>query len=106
MRRKARVDKAQAMITRALRLAGCSVQDLSGVGGGCPDLLAARNGRMWLSEVKNPAGPKGGTSEHGQSLNRLQVLWHQRWRADVHVVTSPLDVVNVVNRAGGWRPIP
>ena len=88
MRRAARTDPNQQTIINALKRAGCTVQDLSKVGGGCPDLLAARGGKMWLLEVKSPAGPKGGCSAKGQRLNGLQQMWAAGWRAPVAVVTS------------------
>jgi Holliday junction resolvase len=39
-----------------LRALGWFVLDLSAAGNGCPDLLAARGGRIALVEVKSKAG--------------------------------------------------
>lgn len=53
MRRRARVDANQSEITKALRAWGWVVLDTSQLGGGFPDLLTARGGRMELIEVKD-----------------------------------------------------
>src|SRR5580700_7594734 len=51
MRHRPRIDANHVEIVKALRQAGASVQSLAGVGKGCPDLLVARAGQMWLIEV-------------------------------------------------------
>lgn len=56
MRRAARVDANHAEIVSALRKCGFQVLDLSRVGGGCPDLLVCRAGKIRLVEVKAPKG--------------------------------------------------
>ena len=55
MRRAARVDSNHAQIMRALRRAGWAVHDTSRLGGGFPDLVAGRDGRVVLIEVKDGA---------------------------------------------------
>ena len=46
--RAAKIDANQNEIVDALRKAGCSVQILSSVGKGCPDILVGRGGRNYL----------------------------------------------------------
>jgi len=82
-RRAARTDANQAEIVAALRKAGCSVQDLSAVGQGVPDLLVCRAGLMALLEVKDGSKPPS-----ARKLTWDQVMWHQAWQGPVHVVTS------------------
>lgn len=53
VRRAARVDANHAEITRALRQCGWVVHDTSGTGGGFPDLVIAKNGRLEMVEVKD-----------------------------------------------------
>ena len=48
-------DLNHATIVRLLQQAGASVVDLSGVGGGCPDLLVGYAGNTALVEIKVPA---------------------------------------------------
>lgn len=65
----------------------CSVVDLHGVGGGCPDLLVGFAGRSELVEVK---------TEHGQ-LEPSQVTFGKTWRGSkITVVRTHADVINHV----------
>ena len=85
-RRAAKVDANQDAIVCALRAAGASVQSLAAIGKGCPDLLVARAGLMWLMEVKRGAAKP----------NPAQYDWHANWMADVHVVRTPDDALRVI----------
>ncbi|MBE9242697.1 VRR-NUC domain-containing protein [Synechocystis salina] len=52
-----KTDSNQAEIVQALRQVGCLIFDLSGQGGGVPDLIALTpKGETVLIEVKNPSG--------------------------------------------------
>lgn len=57
MRRRAKVDANHAAVVQALRAAGWCVQDTSRLGGGFPDLVIAKGGRVELVEVKDGAKP-------------------------------------------------
>ena len=85
-RRAARVDNNQTEIVEALRRMGATVQDLSPVGKGCPDILVGFQGRNVLMEIKRPDGPKGGRA--GRHLTTDQKLWHLRWRGQVCIVRT------------------
>ena len=52
-----RVDANQADIVAALRRSGWYVHDTSRIGGGFPDLVCARAGRIILVEVKDGDTP-------------------------------------------------
>lgn len=71
-----RVDINHMLIVEALRKAGCTVQSLTSVGGGCPDLAVGRAGRNYFLEVKQPDGV----------LTPDQVVWHQAWNGQVATV--------------------
>ncbi len=86
MRRAARTDVNQTKIVASLRGIGASVQDLSAVGKGCPDILVGLNKRNVLMEIKAPLGPKGGSAH--RNLTEDQVLWHSRWGGQVVVVRN------------------
>lgn len=86
MRRAAKVDSNQEQIVSALRAAGATVQSLAAIGKGCPDLLVAKNGVMWLFEVKSGKG----------ETNDMQAKWHIRWKADVHVVYGPEEALRAI----------
>ena len=81
--RAAKIDANQNEIVSALRKAGCSVQILSSVGKGCPDLLVARAGVNYLLELKDGNKPKS-----AQKLTPDQIEWHDKWEACVFVVNS------------------
>ena len=53
MRRAARVDANHKEITSTLRQCGWTVHDTSGVGGGFPDLVVGKAGRLVLVEIKD-----------------------------------------------------
>jgi hypothetical protein len=79
----ARTDANQPAIVAALRKAGAQVCHLHAVGGGVPDLLVSRGGKMWLIEIKMP----------GKKPNALQSAWHKAWAAPVHVVVTPVEAL-------------
>ena len=80
-----RTDANQREIMQALRALGFCVFDLSGVGGGCPDLLVGRSGRLWLVEVKNRAGRN--------RLGAAQKDFARDW---------PVSVVRTVDDVASW----
>ena len=80
------MDANQEQIVSALRAAGASVQSLAPIGKGCPDILAAIRGGMYLMEIKQGNG----------KTNDLQQRWHISWNAPVHVVYSADDALKVI----------
>ena len=79
MRRAAHVDTVQPAIVKGLRQIGASVQVLSMVGGGCPDLAAGFRGKTFLLETKTGKG----------KLNKKQQDWHAKWAGHVAIVRTP-----------------
>ena len=84
-----RIDAIQPSMVAALRKAGATVQSLSLVGHGCPDLLVGYHGQNLLMECKAPA------EQHG-NLNDTQQVWHDMWQGQVAVVRSPEEALNVI----------
>jgi hypothetical protein len=82
------VDANQDQIVTALRAAGATVQSLARIGQGCPDVLCALGGQMFLLEIKNPGGK--------DEVNDKQQKWHIAWRAPVHVVRSADEALRAV----------
>lgn len=78
-----KADANQPAIVKALRNAGCTVEHLHAVGKGCPDLLCAIDGQVFLIEIKDGAKPPS-----AQALTADQIIWHRDWKAEVHVVNS------------------
>ncbi len=84
--RAAKVDANQTQIVSALRAAGASVQSLAPIGKGCPDLLVACEGQMYVMEVKLPT----------TKPNALQTKWHEAWQATVHIVRGPEEALRII----------
>jgi hypothetical protein len=78
VRRFGRVDSNQNEIVKALEQIGCTVQSLTIVGGGCPDLLVGYHGDNLLLELKGPDG----------RVRQSQRDWQERWRGNVAMVAS------------------
>jgi hypothetical protein len=79
----ARVDANQTQIVSALRAAGATVQLLSAVGQGCPDLLVGYQGNNILMEIKD-----GKKAPSDRKLTSDQIVWHSEWKGVVFLVTS------------------
>jgi lambda repressor-like predicted transcriptional regulator len=89
--RAAKVDANQAKIVAALRKAGASVQILSAVGQGCPDILTGFQGRNILMEIKD-----GEKTQSAQKLTPDQVIWHRDWQGQVIIVRSVDESLNAL----------
>jgi Holliday junction resolvase len=74
MRRAARVDANHAEITHALRQCGWTVHDTSGVGGGFPDLVVGKAGRLVLVEIKD-----GAKKPSARRLTKAEALFWQKF---------------------------
>lgn len=102
MRYRSRVDANHHAVVSALRQIGCSVTDLSRVGGGVPDLLVGYHGRTLLVEVKDrrtPTVQKDGYTRKARAgkLEETQVAWMADWRGlPVIVAYSPEEAVAAV----------
>lgn len=91
MRRAGNIDANQPSIVRVLRAVGASVQVLSGVGQGCPDILVGFRGRSFAIEIKDGSKPP---SE--RRLTPDQEKWHREWRGDVHVVKDESEALRAI----------
>ena len=86
-----RVDANHGQISSALRRLGWYVLDCSRVGGGFPDLIAAKRGRIRFIEVKDGSLPPS-----GRKLTVAETKLHADFQAagvDVEIVTSVEDVL-------------
>lgn len=99
MRRAAKSDANQESIVKAFRQIGASVQVLSAVGKGCPDVLVGFRGVNALVEIKD-----GGKVPSAQKLTADQVKWHGSWAGQVCVANSIDEairqVIDVAKEAG------
>lgn len=86
MRRAAKIDRNQPEIVDALRDEGASVQILSAVGKGCPDILVGYNEVNYLMEIKYEDG----------KLTDDQRVWHTHWLGKVYIVRTPHDAIRLI----------
>jgi len=92
MRQAARVDANQPEIVAALRRAGATVQILSAVGKGCPDLLVGYGGKNILMEVKD-----GSKKPSARKLTKDEAIWHDSWGGTVCIVESVADALKEIS---------
>lgn len=83
------MDANQAELVRMIQQLGGSVQVLSDVGLGVPDLLVGWRQRNVLLEVKNP--------QQRWCLTKDEELWHKTWRGQVAVVQTLDEVLRVLD---------
>jgi hypothetical protein len=81
-----RTDSNQTEIVQALRKVGVSVQPLTAVKAGCPDLLCGYRGHNQLLEVKSDDG----------KLTPDQIDWKKNWRGSVCVVRNIEEAIKAV----------
>ncbi len=74
-----RTDSNQREIINALRAIGCSVQDLSQVGKGTPDIICGFRGKNFLLEIKNAA-------EIVPQFTPCEQQWIRDWLGQVGVI--------------------
>lgn len=79
------MDANQPAIVAALRAAGRTVEVISDVGRGVPDLLVGHQLRTFCLEVKAPR--KRG------DLTPVEMAWMARWRGHYAVVTTPQEAI-------------
>lgn len=89
-----RQDANQPEIVAALQYVGATVQVLSAVGQGCPDILIGWKGQNYLVEIKNPDKPKG-----DQKLTPDQVKWHGWWTGQKAIARTFEEVMTIINGA-------
>jgi hypothetical protein len=91
MRKAAKTDANQQAIVLAFRQIGASVQVLSAVGKGCPDVLVGFRGVNVLVEIKD-----GSKAPSAQKLTADQIAWHANWGGQVCVANSIQNAVEKV----------
>jgi hypothetical protein len=90
-----KTDENHALVRDGLRRAGFDVLDLSGAGGGVPDLLVRVGvGKSHFVEVKDGDKPKS-----AQALTKAQEEWHRFNHCDTSVVASLEEAIEAVTWA-------
>jgi len=87
-----RTDHNQPEIVAALRKVGASVQHLSSVGRGCPDLLVGFRQTNYLLEIKNTNGYN--------KLTPDEIRWLESWSGQAIVVRSVEEALAAIGAYG------
>ena len=91
MRTAAKVDSNQREIVSALRQIGATVQILSMVGKGCPDILVGFRHNNFLFEIKDSNKPPS-----KRKLTPDERQWHDDWRGQVTTISTVDQVIALV----------
>lgn len=97
MRRDARTDANQTQIVEYLRRRGASVQILSAVGKGCPDLLVGYRTATVPVEIKDGSKPPS-----RQALTPDEALWMAQWAGSYRIVRSIDDADQLLRDIADW----
>jgi len=92
MRRIARIDANQHEVVDVFRRMGFSVLFLHQVGGGCPDILIAKNWQSYLVEIKD-----GKKSPSKRKLTIDQEKFHETWNGDIFIVESVEEAISLAH---------
>jgi len=82
-----KTDNNQNEIICGLRAVGATVQDLSQVGNGCPDILVGFHGVNLLFEIKEKS-----------SLTPEQVIWHNNWNGQKSIAHNFDEALKLLNQ--------
>jgi hypothetical protein len=91
MRRAARIDANQPEIVDALREVGASVQILSAVGHGCPDILVGYNGHNYVIEIKDGSKPPS-----ARRLTEDEDEWSDEWKGQWCVAENVSEALRAI----------
>lgn len=98
MKLRGRTDNNQTAIVKSLRASGALVQSLSNIGGGCPDLLVIRAGKVHLLEVKDEKQPPS-----KRRLTPHETAWHNAALAHGYAVATVESINDALRAVGAAR---
>lgn len=98
MRLRAKVDKNQAILVKILRQLGFQVIHCHQMGKGFPDLILAKNNKMWMVEIKDGNKAK---------LTPDQEEFHQSWQGPpICILRNEDDAFKFPNYLGAEGVVP
>lgn len=86
-----RTDANQTEIVNAARKLGATVQILSGIGKGCPDIVIGYKGINYLVEIKD-----GSKSLSQQKLTDAELRFFNTWRGQVCIIRSLDEIIKLL----------
>jgi hypothetical protein len=88
-----RVDENQKLIVKTFRELGASVQVLSNIGKGCPDILVGIFGKNFLVEIKN-----GAKCPSAQKLTEHEQVFFDSWKGQVCIIKSVDEIFQLMDK--------
>lgn len=98
MKKYGRKDANSKELTAAFKRMGCSVADLSALGGGIADALIGYGGLSILCEYKDASKPPS-----ARKLTKDQEAFHMNWKGGIRVVKDLDGVLETVKVLQGWH---
>lgn len=92
MRKRGRVDANQSSVVAMLRkIPGVSVQILSNIGNGCPDLVIGFRGSNYLIELKD-----GDKVDSQKKLTVDELSFFEKWTGQVNKCENIQEILAVI----------
>lgn len=91
MRLRGRVDANQGAIVDALRKCGATVEPVSSLGHGCPDIAVGFRRQNYFFEIKDPRKPPS-----ARQLTADELLWHHLWQGQVAVIETESEALHYI----------
>lgn len=98
MRKYGRKDDSHKELSKAAERMGCSVADLSALGGGIGDALWGYGGLSILVEYKTGSKPPS-----ARKLTEAQKAFHMNWKGGIRIVKDLDGVAETVQVLRGWH---
>lgn len=89
-----RTDANQTEIVKKFRELGFSVLIMSDLGKGAPDIVVGAFGSNYLIEIKDGKKPPS-----ARKLTPHEKMFHDTWRGQVDIISSPDEVSKFLERA-------
>ena len=93
----ARTDANHADIIALLRKAGCSVLDMSRLGGGAPDIALGYGGLTMFAEIKDGSKPPS-----ARKLTDAEQRWVDSWTGGCRLITNSEDALQAAQTLREW----
>lgn len=89
-----RTDANQTEIVETFRAMGATVQIISMIGKGCPDIIVGFQGVNYLIEIKDGQKLKG-----QQKLTDHEQMFFAKWRGQVCIIKSVDEAIALLQKA-------
>lgn len=88
-----RTDSNQNEVFKVFRQMGCTVLNLSNLGGCCDGLVAVSLDRQFLVEIKDGSKPPS-----QRKLTPAEAKFHDEWKGELYIINNIYEAIALVNR--------